>query len=165
MQLFSGWAGVGTQAQCFLQHTCPLPPSQRVMEMTVDQGRDPWTWDQLLLLIRGVIWSKSRWPWRTSSPAFKTRGWTWCLRVHFTSPWILTCHHPPAENNHLFPLLFLSLLMKAKLDLCNKRSFWLIELHNHLCCCSSPMTHSPWVAPATPRRLHLQTLDVNLVTL
>lgn len=117
------------------------------------------------LLIRGVIWSKSRWPWRTSSPAFKTRGWTWCLRVHFTSPWILTCHHPPAENNHLFPLLFLSLLMKAKLDLCNKRSFWLIELHNHLCCCSSPMTHSPWVAPATPRRLHLQTLDVNLVTL
>lgn len=41
----------------------------------------------------------------------------------------------PSEN-YLFFLLLISLLMKVKLNLCDKRGFWFLELHNHFyyCC-------------------------------
>lgn len=79
-----------------------------------------------------------------------------------TSTW--NCGNPPSENNCLFFLLFISLLMKAKLDLCNKRSFWFIELHNYFCYCSSSMTCFPWTASVTPRRiLHFQNMHLNLL--
>lgn len=123
--------------------------------MTLDQDRDPWTWDQSLLLMACEIWANvgsSGGP--VTRPLKQGDGIEVC-RFPSTSPSIWPCGNHPAVNSHLSLLLCISLLMKVNLDLYHKRSFWFY--------CSSSMTPSSWMALATPRRFHFQTMHLNLV--
>ena len=66
------------------------------------------------------------------------------------------------EQLSIFSSAYLS-FNESQIELCDKRSFWFLELHNHFYYCFSFRTHSPLTAPATPRRrLYFQTMHLNL---